>query len=98
MTYTFARPSTFGGVGRGDAQGGGIRVLKVVKGSPAARLGLEPGDVLLTINDRPLKSEAEFVAAVQSSQVEMRVCLRKVHDGRVVDTVARLDRGSLPQA
>lgn len=37
---------------RFDGAAQGVVVLSVARGSPAARLGLEPGDVVLRINDR----------------------------------------------
>lgn len=40
----------------GDAGSGGVVVESVAKGSPAARAGLRPGDMILSINRIPMKS------------------------------------------
>jgi membrane-associated protease RseP (regulator of RpoE activity) len=40
---------------------GGIRVDAVPEGSPARQLRLEPGDVIVSVNDEPVASPAEFV-------------------------------------
>ena len=42
----------------------GVEVVEVDRGSPAWNLGLEPGDVILAVNRRPVASLREFEAAV----------------------------------
>lgn len=41
---------------------GGLLVLRVTQGSPAARGGLRPGDVIVRIDDRPVESATELRA------------------------------------
>lgn len=42
-----------------DSTVGGLMVLEIRRGSVAQRLGLQPGDLVLRINDRPVSSVAE---------------------------------------
>lgn len=44
-----------------------IEVTQTFHGSPASRLGLEPGDRILQINGRPVRSIAELQQMLQSS-------------------------------
>ena len=49
-------------LGAGDS--GGIVVNEVVAGSPAADAGLEPGDVIVSIGDRRVRTPGELVATI----------------------------------
>jgi tetratricopeptide (TPR) repeat protein len=44
--------------------GDGVPVLRVVPGSPAAQAGVQPGDVVLSVDTRPLEGTADLLAAV----------------------------------
>nr|PZN05110.1 MAG: PDZ domain-containing protein [Bacillota bacterium] len=44
----------------------GVRVLDLVKGSPADKMGIEPGDVLLAINGRPIWAEDDVRIIVET--------------------------------
>jgi S1-C subfamily serine protease len=52
----------------GSAVGSGARVMSVQEGSPAADAGLQAGDVVTAIDDRPVTSSTELTAAVRSRQ------------------------------
>jgi serine protease Do len=49
-----------------DTEARGVVVVDVRRGSPAQRLGLQPGDVLMRLNDREIKAtdDARRVASV----------------------------------
>jgi serine protease Do len=49
-----------------DTEARGVVVVDVRRGSPAQRLGLQPGDVLMRLNDREIKvtDDARRVASV----------------------------------
>jgi putative serine protease PepD len=52
----------------GSAIGAGARVVSIQSGSPAADAGLQAGDVVTAIDDRPVTSSTELTAAVRSRQ------------------------------
>ncbi len=49
----------------GDTDVQGVLVAEVVEGSPAAEAGLEAGDVILSLDGRPIQDMAELSAAVK---------------------------------
>jgi putative serine protease PepD len=52
----------------GSSVGAGARVVSVQQGSPADDAGLQAGDVVTAIDDRPITSSTELTAAVRSRQ------------------------------
>jgi len=67
-------PPTFGAVLREVP--GGLAIDHTVAGTPSALLQLDPGDVITTVNGRPVRTNPEFTAAVASSPDEMWFELR----------------------
>jgi hypothetical protein len=45
----------------------GVRVLDVLPGSPAERLGIRSGDVVRAVNGQPVRSRAELVSALDAA-------------------------------
>ena len=71
----------------GSAVGAGARVVSVQSGSPAADAGLQAGDVVTAIDDRPVTSSTELTAAVRSRQPGDTVSLtvRRNGDAQTVE-------------
>ena len=46
----------------------GVEVVEVQQGSPAAELGLEPGDIIVAVNRKAVQSVREFEAATQGDE------------------------------
>ncbi|MBE3552227.1 MAG: PDZ domain-containing protein [Kyrpidia tusciae] len=75
------------------AQGpGGIRILAVVAGSPAAALGLRPGDTVTEVNGREVHSLTSLYEAIRSQPAfvrmevrdpagDVRICSRSRYEG-----------------
>jgi membrane-associated protease RseP (regulator of RpoE activity) len=63
----------------GDA---GLVVTKVVEGSPAAKAGLEPHDILLEFDGRQVGSPLEFTDMVERAEAGKRVTLSIVRRGK----------------
>ena len=60
----------------------GVAVVDIESGSPAARTGLEPGDVILEANRRPIESVDEFAEAYEKA--ERRLLLLIYRNGQTV--------------
>jgi len=58
--------TVFGGNGRPSARGQGLRVRSVWPGSPAAKAGLSPGDVVTSLDGRPVENREDFDTALAS--------------------------------
>ena len=54
----------------------GIRVVAVHPATPAARMGLRPGDIVVTCNDVPVHNHRELYAALQRSAAYCRLRVR----------------------
>jgi S1-C subfamily serine protease len=68
----------------GSAVGTGARVVSVEPGSAAADAGLQPGDVVTAIDDRPVTSSTELTAAVRSRTPGEEATLTVRRDGEDV--------------
>jgi Do/DeqQ family serine protease len=62
--------------------GRGVTVSAVKPGSPAARLGLAPGDVLVQIGGEKLPSQAEFTRAVYVNRLNRVILVMIERNGR----------------
>lgn len=69
----------------------GLLVLRVSRGTPAGRAGLEPGDVVLEANDRPVRTVEELRSAVARAEggPERTVNLAVLRQGRSEEVVLR---------
>ena len=69
--------------GRFD-EGFGLAVDRVRWGTPAARLGLEAGDVIRAINGHWLRTELDYWRQLRDSQGELRLVVVDVRTGRLI--------------
>ena len=83
--------SVFGASGE-VAEGQGIRVVAIVPGSPAALVGLDPGDVIIDINGARVHTMAQYDETVRQSPDEMWFTVLNVRTGKPLGTVVQLDR------
>jgi S1-C subfamily serine protease len=63
----------------------GVVVLELVRGSPAVRAGVAPGDVLTSVDGRPIESAAQLRNELARAAVGSTLRLRVVRDGRAHD-------------
>jgi tetratricopeptide (TPR) repeat protein len=56
--------------------GDGVPVLRVVPASPAAQAGVQPGDVVLAVDARPVKGTADLLAAVAARKPGEKLILQ----------------------
>jgi serine protease Do len=72
----------------------GAVVLNVVPGGAAAKAGLEPGDVIISYNGKPIRNRDELVAMVTATKPGTTVPIRVVRDKQektISVTVEELD-------
>jgi serine protease Do len=65
--------------------GQGVAVQQVFEGSPAAKSGLQEGDIVLTFDDRPLHDAAELQEMVERTEPGSTHRLHIVRDGQPMD-------------
>ncbi len=63
----------------------GVGVAEVVEGSPAARAGLRPKDVILSIDDTEVESAGDLQKLMIGDAIGRAVVLRTLRDDRVVE-------------
>jgi tetratricopeptide (TPR) repeat protein len=54
----------------------GVPVLRVVAGSPAAKAGIQPGEVVVAADGKPIKQTAELLALVAAKEPQGKVKLQ----------------------
>ena len=74
----------------GDAQRAAAIIERVTPGSPAAQIGLQPGDAVVAIDDEPVDSWEGLVAQVRERDVDSQVKLTIVRNGTRQDMQATL--------
>lgn len=83
--------------GDGTGLNQGVRVMSVQAGSPAARAGLQQGDVIVAVGGQPIANPPQLVAAVERAGVGGSLPLRVNRAGRVVEiTVVPAQLGVMP--
>ena len=65
----------------------GVTILTVDKRARAARVGLRPGDIVLSINGTEIKSVAELVALLNKPSEQWSLEIRRA--GRIIRTSIR---------
>ena len=70
-----------------DSDAAGIVVIRVKRGSPADRIGLEPGDILLRLNGVKLGSVSELRQVIKREYATWRIEI--VRGGRTLQLVIR---------
>jgi len=60
----------------------GVLIVRVVDGSPAAKAGLEQGDVILKVGGKPVKTAVDVQSQVEASQIGANLEVEVLRDGR----------------
>jgi len=72
------------------ADADGAVVQEVIPGTPAAKAGIEAGDVLLAVDGEKTRTRDAFIAAIQGHQAGDRVRIELRRDGREQKVVVQL--------
>jgi putative serine protease PepD len=78
------------GVNVAEAENGGALVTNVVADSAAAKAGLAQGDVITTVNGKPVNDSDDLVAVIQSGKVGDQVTIQFTRDGAQKTVTATL--------
>jgi S1-C subfamily serine protease len=65
-----------------------VEVVEIVEGSPAARAGLRPEDLILDVDGNPVSSARDLQRLMAGDAIGRSIILRIVRDGAVVDLQA----------
>jgi len=72
------------------AEAGGVRISRVVEGSPAAAAGLRPGDLVLRFDGAEVRDRAAFAARIREAGEGAKVALLVRRDGEEVSLAVTL--------
>jgi membrane-associated protease RseP (regulator of RpoE activity) len=70
----------------------GVKFADVKPGSPAAKAGLKPGDVLIQFGDKPIKNLYDFTDALRRSKIGDVVEVKVLRDGQPVTASVKLEQ------
>ena len=76
------------GIGQGLGLAAGLEVTSVVAGSPAARAGIRPEDLILTIDDVPVTAIGELQRLLSADRIGRPVKVSLVRNGEQLEAEA----------
>jgi serine protease Do len=87
------------GVSIRDAQAGeehGVLIVALAQGGPAQRAGLQPGDVVLRVDNQPVRAARDLLTYLNARAVGARITLQVERDGQRVALEVQLQ--AVPEA
>ena len=75
----------------------GVLITQVVRGSPADKGGIKPGDVLLAVNGRPVADSVTMLNMIAALQPGQNATLRLAREQSESDVAVTIGRRPLPQ-
>ena len=67
----------------------GVRVTEVMPDGPAARAGLRPGDLLLTVGGQPVTTAQDLQKLMFSAAIGRPLAITVMRNGALVDVIAQ---------
>ncbi|MEM7594624.1 MAG: HhoA/HhoB/HtrA family serine endopeptidase [Cyanobacteria bacterium P01_A01_bin.83] len=77
------------------AQQDGVLIVRVIPSSPAAKSGLQPGDVITQVGDRVVKTSAQVQEQVDLSEIGSQLTIEVIRDSQPITLKVR--PGTFPQ-
>lgn len=81
-----------------SAQRGGALIVEIQPASPAESAGLQPGDIVIRVNERPIRRSQELTNALGVLRVGDAVSLDILRDGRERTISTKIVERASPQA
>ena len=75
----------------------GVLITQVERGSPADKAGMKPGDILLTVNDRPVADTTTMLNLIASLQPGQQAAIRLTRNQTETDLTVTIGRRPRPQ-
>jgi S1-C subfamily serine protease len=75
----------------------GVLITQVVRGSPADKGGIRPGDVLLAVNGRPVADSVTMLNMIAALQPGQNATLRLAREQAESDVAVTIGRRPVPQ-
>jgi aminopeptidase YwaD len=82
----------FGSIPDFGQEANGVKFSDVRPGSPAAKAGLKPGDVLVQFGGKPIQNLYDFTDALRRSKVGDVVEVQVMRDGKPVTALVKLEQ------
>jgi S1-C subfamily serine protease len=70
--------------------GAGVRLDGVRAGSPAAQAGLQPGDIIVELNGRPINGLRDYAKVLKQLQPGAEIGIRYLRNGKDNRTTTRV--------
>ena len=69
----------------------GVVILEMLRGSPADRAGLQPGDVVVALDGRPIREATQFRNDLAAAKVGSDITLTVLRDGRRLEATVDVE-------
>lgn len=75
----------------GVEKNAGVVVARVMEGSPAAKVGIQPGDVITAVNGNPIHDPTELLRQVVKMTPKQSAKIAVIRDGKSMEVQATVD-------
>jgi serine protease Do len=72
----------------------GVIITRVENGSPAAKAGLESGDIIVQIDDYKINNEQTLIGVLQEFRTNQTITMKLVRNNKEISRNLKLDRRS----
>lgn len=70
----------------------GVKILSVVKNSPASVLGVKPGDIIISLNDQPVTDRFELARLLENNPSHIKIVIKRSFKNIHIEGYNSLDK------